>query len=168
MAPETKISLIAALSSRDHGIGMQGKLLWNIPEDLKRFKKLTDGHPVIMGRKTWESLPEKFRPLPNRTNIIITRNPSYKALGGTVSRSLEDALAIAAEAPESSEIFIIGGGEIYTEALPLVSRLYLTLVDVAILADAFFPSYETEFQKIIETISHPENVPAFSWVTLER
>lgn len=168
MAPETKVSLIAALSSQNRGIGFHGDLLWRIPEDLARFKKVTVGHPVIMGRKTWESLPEKFRPLPNRANIIVTRNASYRAPGAVVVTSLEDAFSSAETAPGAEEVFVIGGGEIYKEALPLANRLYLTLIDDSKEADAFFPEYKKEFTHELDRQSFPEHTPPFEWITLER
>ena len=168
MAPEAKISLIAALSSEHRGIGTQGELLWRISEDLVRFKKLTDGHPVIMGRKTWESLPEKFRPLPNRTNIIITRNSSYEAAGATLASSLEEAFSAASKAAGAEEVFVIGGGELYKEALPRADRLYLTLVNDTKDADTFFPEYEELFTREIERQSFPDHTPPFEWITLEH
>ena len=166
--PAPHISLIAALGARTRAIGKDGKLLWHIPEDLRRFKALTEGHPVVMGRKTWESLPGKFRPLPARTNIVVTRQADYMAPGATVVDSLESALAAAASAPGADEIFVIGGGELYAAALPLASRLYLTLVDSDVPGDAFFPDYEPEFKTVIEHEAHPEHSPPFEWRTLER
>lgn len=115
-------------------IGMEGHMPWNIREDLLHFKELTTGHPVIMGRKTWESLPK--RPLPGRRNIVVTRNPEYVAEGAETARSLREAVEMSrAESP-----FIIGGGEIYREALPLCSRVYVTRVFASFPeADTFFP-----------------------------
>jgi dihydrofolate reductase len=119
--------------------------LWHIREDMRRFKALTTGHPVIMGRKTWESLPEKFRPLPGRTNIVVTRQADYKARGAVVADSFETARVAAARAEGANETFIIGGGELYAAALPHANRLYLTLVNDNAAADTFFPPYEENF-----------------------
>src|SRR3989344_8265108 len=101
------ISLIAAIG-KNRELGKGGRLLWHIPEDMRRFKALTLGHPVIMGRKTWESLPQMFRPLPGRTNIVVTRQTGYEASGAIVADSLEAARAAAARAPGADEVFVIG------------------------------------------------------------
>lgn len=116
------VNLIVAVG-RDGAIGRRGDLIWNLPGDLKRFKELTTGHPVIMGRKTWESLPKK--PLPGRKNIVITRNKNYKADGAELVGSIEDALKIT----KGENPFIIGGAEIYRISMPFVTNLYLTEVD---------------------------------------
>src|ERR1035437_5709867 len=137
------LSIIAALG-KNRELGLAGNLLWHLPDDMKRFKALTAGHPVIMGRKTWESLPERFRPLPGRTNVVVTRQAGYEALGAIVTDSLEAALAAATSAAGSDEIFVIGGGELYATALPHATHLYLTLVDDSAEADAFFPAYEDD------------------------
>lgn len=165
---KTRVALIAALGASTRAIGKNGALLWHIPEDLKRFKALTSGHPVIMGRKTWESLPERARPLPNRTNIVVTRDARYAALGAIAVNSLEAALAAAASATGASEIFVIGGGELYAAALPLASRLYLTLVDSAAPGDTFFPSYESESTKILSDQSGESNGLRYRFLDLER
>jgi dihydrofolate reductase len=136
-----QISLIAALSTHTRAIGKHGKLLWHIPEDLTRFKQLTLGHTVIMGRKTWESLPESVRPLPGRTNIVVSRSSHYAAPGALSVTSLEEALAKSTP----GEVFVIGGGELYATALPQATRLYLTLVDDPQEGDAFFPEYLSTF-----------------------
>jgi len=139
-----RIAIIAAIG-KNRELGLAGKLLWHLPDDMRRFKELTSGHPVIMGRKTWESLPLKFRPLPNRTNIVVTRQAGYTALGAMVNDSLDSAFSAAENADGSNEIFVIGGGELYTAALPYATRLYLTLVDDAPEADVFFPEYKNDF-----------------------
>ncbi|MEK7177541.1 MAG: dihydrofolate reductase, partial [Patescibacteria group bacterium] len=121
--------------------GKDNKLLWYIPEDFKRFKELTSGHVVIMGRKTYESLPENFRPLPNRINIMITRDVNYKVEGVIVYHSLEEVMKNL-ESKFKDEVFIIGGAEIYKQGIKYADKLYLTLVDKEYLdADAFFPEY---------------------------
>lgn len=161
------INIIAAIGAVNRALGKDGDLLWRISEDLKRFKQLTNGHPVIMGRKTWESLPEQFRPLPNRLNIVVTRSEAYDAPGATVVTNVEDAIAKAKEADE--EIFIIGGGEIYKAALPFTDRLYLTLIEEQKEGDVFFPEYENFFTK---TISEEKHISAdgvrYSWTELGK
>lgn len=117
-----EINLIVAVG-RDGSIGKEGDLIWHIPQDLKRFKSLTMGHPVIMGRKTWESLPK--RPLPGRKNIILTRQERYDAPGGLVANSLDEALKIV----ENESPFIMGGAAIYNEFLPLANAIFLTEID---------------------------------------
>ena len=161
------INIIAALSSKNRALGKNGELIFSIPEDMTRFKKLTDGHPVIMGRKTWESLPEKFRPLPNRTNIVITRDMDYNAVGAYVVTSIEHALTLAKTREGADSIWIIGGGEIYTISLPFADRLYLTLVHDEKDADAFFPDY-TKFTDVLEEDHHHFHLPSYTFVTLAR
>ncbi|HEY0948445.1 MAG TPA: dihydrofolate reductase [Candidatus Paceibacterota bacterium] len=162
-----KISLIAALG-KNRAIGKDNDLIWKLPGDLPRFKALTSGHPVIMGRKTWESLPEKFRPLPNRTNIVITRDSAYEAPGAILAQSFPEALSRARDVEGADEIFAIGGQQVYECALPFASRLYLTLVEDTQEGDAYFPSYEDQFQKELsrETLEH-EGL-RYAHVTLER
>ncbi|MCL5010445.1 MAG: dihydrofolate reductase [Patescibacteria group bacterium] len=143
------LSIIAALDEK-RGLGKDNKLLWHIPEDLQRFKRLTKGHPVIMGRKTWESLPVK--PLPNRYNIIITQNSKFKIQNYnsklkttkvSIANSIEQAIGLAKQGKDDEEIFIIGGGQIYKQAIEkgLADRLYLTIVKGDFGADTFFPEY---------------------------
>lgn len=163
----SRISIVVAMG-RNRAIGKGNTLLWHIPDDLKRFKALTLGHPVIMGRKTWESLPEKFRPLPERTNIVVTRQAGYEAGGATVANSLEDARAAAARASGNEEIFIIGGAQLYAEALPSTHRLYLTLIDDTKEGDVYFPEYESEFTKKISEESRAWDGPPYVWLDLER
>ncbi|MDB5245493.1 MAG: dhfrIII [Parcubacteria group bacterium] len=165
---DTRISMIAALSRDTRAIGRDNKLLWRLPEDMARFTSLTSGHPVIMGRKTWESIPAKFRPLPGRTNVVVTRDEGYAAEGGVVVHSLEDAITAANSASGADEIFIMGGGELYKEALPLANRLYLTIVDSNEDGDAYFPEYADAFTKILLNESHDHDGLLYSFVTLER
>ncbi|MSU74886.1 dihydrofolate reductase [Candidatus Kaiserbacteria bacterium] len=153
---------------KNRELGKDGQLLWRIPDDLKRFKQLTLGHPVIMGRKTWESLPEKFRPLSERTNIVVTHQTGYQANGAIVVDGLSDAFLAAQDAPGANETFIIGGAQIYTEALPYTNRLYLTLIDENKEGDTFFPSYEDEFTKILSDETHEWNELKYRWVNLEK
>lgn len=135
------ISLIAAIGKNGE-LGKDGKLLWRLPHDLARFKKLTSGHAIIMGRKTFEAIG---KPLPDRRSIIVTRNLGYSADGAETAASIKDAVA---RAGSDAEIFVIGGGEIYQEALPYADRIYLTRVDGAFDADAFFPSLGPEWKTI--------------------
>lgn len=137
-----RVSVIAALA-KNRVIGIENRLPWRLPEDLAHFKALTLGHPVLMGRKTFESLG---RPLPGRTNIVITRNPDYRPGGVTLAASIPDALAAC---PDHDEVFFIGGAELYTQVIPLADRLYLTEVDIEATGDAWFPDFDrTQFDEI--------------------
>lgn len=131
------ISLIVAMDEK-RGIGKNNQLPWSLSDDLKRFKALTMGHHIIMGRKTYESIA---RLLPGRTMVIVTRNPEYDVVGALVTNSLPMALEIAEKSNES-EVFIVGGAEIFAEALPLADRIYLTLVHSNVDADVFFPEFD--------------------------
>lgn len=155
------ISIIAAMDEK-RGIGKNNQLLFKIPEDFKRMKQLTTGHPIIMGRKTFESIG---RALPNRTNIIITRDQNYKVDGAVIVHSLEEAIEKAKESPGSEEIFIFGGAQIFEQALPIVDRLYLTVVKGDFNADAFFPDYSM-FKKIIHKEEHESNGYRFTFIDL--
>lgn len=135
MSAHTRLVLIAAIA-RNGVIGIDNRLPWHLPEDLRRFKELTTGHAVIMGRKTWESLPPKFRPLPGRHNIVVTRNAGYRAEGATVVHSIEEARIAA----EGELAYVIGGAEIYVQALPLAVRLEITEIDADFAGDAGFPA----------------------------
>ncbi len=164
-----KVSIIAAIG-KNRELGKDNKLLWHIKEDLQRFKSLTSGHPIIMGRKTWESLP--FKPLPNRTNIVITRNSDSSFARGRLAKltgSLEEAVEVAKNAPGSEKTFIIGGGQIYKEALEkgLVDKLYLTLVDADSGADTFFPDY-SDFKKIVSKEKKESGGLKYTFVELEK
>lgn len=137
------ISIIAAIGE-NRELGKDNKLLWHIPEDFARFKKITSGHPVIMGRTTYESIG---KPLPGRTNIIVTRNKDYKAKGCRICNSLENAIEVASQI-NNSEIFIIGGGQIYEQGIKHADKLYLTIVKGKFTADTFFPNY-SKFRKVV-------------------
>lgn len=158
------VSAIAAFGARTRALGKDQTLIWDMPKDRKRYSKITSGHPLIMGRKTFESIG---RPLPKRTNIIVTRNPDYEAEGCLVVHSLEEALAKAREL-DKEEIFINGGSFIYREALPHTDRLYLTLVDSDKEGDVFFPEYEKEFTRVIEREEGVDNSIGYTYLTLER
>jgi dihydrofolate reductase len=142
------LSLIAAVA-QNRAIGKDQQLLWHLPEDMRYFRETTRGKTVIMGRKTWESLPAAFRPLPGRRNIVVTRNPDYVAAGATLVRSLPEALSAASMANHGNEIFVIGGAELYRQALPLAQRLYLTEITDSCAGDVFFPEVSAqEWQEI--------------------
>ena len=155
------VSLVAALA-RNRVIGTGNRLPWHLPEDLKRFKRLTMGAPVIMGRKTHQSILEQAgRPLPGRRNIVVTRQADARWDGCEVARSLDDAIALAGEAPE---VFVIGGAELYRLALPRADRLYLTLIDADYEGDTFFPAFDPADWR--ETAREPG--AGFAFVTYER
>lgn len=160
-----RVSIVAAIG-RNRELGRGGDLLWHIPDDLKRFKGLTTSHPVIMGRKTWDSLPERARPLPNRTNIVVSRQqleiPSA-LVAGSVSEAIEKALEL-----DQQEVFVIGGAQVYEAALPYTDRLYLTIIDDTKAADTFFPAYENIFTKKISDEEREHNGLHYRWVDLER
>lgn len=158
-----RISIIVA-HSRNMAIGKANALMWRLPEDLKRFKKLTTGHPIIMGRKTYQSIG---KPLPGRTNIVVTRDINLEIPGCIVVYSVLEAIEKAKEF-EQEEIFIIGGAEIYKEMLPLADRLYLTKVDTHVDGDAYFPEYSNIFiKKISEESGEYENLK-YSYLILEK
>ncbi len=144
------ISLIAAMDEK-WGIGVDGHLPWHLPADLKRFKSLTMGHHLIMGRKTYESIG---RPLPGRTTIIVTRNPIYQPEGCLVAHSLETALEFA-RLDQEDEVFIIGGGEIFNQAIDIADRIYLTRVHTSLPADVHFPDISIEDWSISVSEHHP-------------
>ena len=137
------ISIIVAVSD-DWGIGKDNELLWHIPEDLKRFKALTTGNTILMGKKTWESLPR--RPLPGRTNIVLTDIPGEKIEGAITAYSIEDALS---RCDSSGEIFIIGGGSIYRQFMLLADKLYITHVHKSAKADIYFPEIDKNIWKVV-------------------
>jgi dihydrofolate reductase len=131
------VSIIAAMD-RKRGIGVDNKLPWRLSADLKRFRELTMGHHIIVGRKTFESIG---RPLPGRRMIVVTRDRNYKAEGCDIAHSVEDATRLARERGES-EVFICGGAEIYAQSIGIVDRMYLTFVDAEVAADTFFPEFD--------------------------
>ncbi len=139
-----RVSLVAAVA-RGGVIGHDGTIPWRLPEDLRHFRELTTGHPVVMGRRTWDSLPDRFRPLPGRRNVVVTRDPAWHAAGAERAASLDDALRRLQELPH---VFVVGGGQLYAAALPLADELLLTEVDVLVEGDAFFPPFDrTVFQE---------------------
>lgn len=143
---------IIAAASENNALGKDNQLLWHLPEDFKRFKTLTSGHYIIMGRKTFESFP---KPLPNRTHLIITRQPNYQAPEGcVVVSSLEKAMELC---PANEEAFVIGGGEIYQQAINIVDKIDVTRVHTTIDADTFFPEIDTNIWKLVFEEFHPKD-----------
>jgi dihydrofolate reductase len=156
-----RISAIAAIGEQRE-LGKSNKLLWHIPGELARFKRITTGHPIIMGRKTFVSIGKI---LPNRQNIIISKNKNFTVAGGFVVHSLHDAIEIARK---NEEIFIIGGAQIFEQALPIVQRLYLTIIHRTFpMADVFFPDY-SQFTKIVEKEDKKSDQYIYTFLTLER
>ena len=157
------VSLVVA-HSRDRVIGRDGDLPWHLPTDMRHFKALTEGHAVIMGRRTWESIPERFRPLPGRRNIVLTRQAGYEAPGAEVLASLTAAIAAC-----DGDAFVIGGGQVYDEALPLSQRAYVTEIDAGVEGDAYFPALPPdEWAVTDEQGPHEENGLPFVFRTYER
>lgn len=171
MQPQQNLDLspivpIVAMTFSSRIIGRSNSIPWRLPSDLARFKRLTMGHPTIMGRKTWESIPLKFRPLPGRTNIVVTRQPGYTAHGGIAVSSFEDAYTVAMGAPGAEEIFVIGGGELYEKSLPFAKKMYITLVGAHdIEGDTFFPKIRTSDWKCIYA-TREEGLPSDEYPTL--
>jgi dihydrofolate reductase len=162
-----EIALIAAVA-RNGAIGHDNKLLWRIPEDGRWFRAQTNGCPVIMGRKTWDSLPERFRPLPNRTNIIVTRQQGWSVDGAITTHTLEEAIAAAGPAPR---LFVIGGAELYAAALPVADELVLTEIDADFEGDIHFPAWDrTQFVETERQRHHaePPNDFDFAFVRYRR
>jgi dihydrofolate reductase len=164
-----QVVLIAAVA-RNGVIGRDNALLWSLPEDMKHFRAATMGSPVVMGRKTWESLPARFRPLPGRHNIVLTRQPGFEAAGASVAADLDHALALAVrDAPH--RVFVIGGEQVYRSALPRAHALLLTEIARDIDGDAHFPPVDPgEFEEVQREHQHaaPPNDFDFDFVTYQR
>lgn len=163
------VSAIAALS-RNRVIGKNNDLPWRLPDDMKFFMETTKGHHVIMGRKNYDSLHEKYKPLPQRTNIVITRQQDFKAPGCIILHAIEPGLDIARKNSER-ECFIIGGSEIYSLAMPYTTRLYMTEIDAVIDGDTFFPEIDPRDWKEISRTHHPadqRHAYAFDIVVYDR
>lgn len=159
-----QISIVVAISE-NNAIGKDNQLLWHLPADLKHFKNITTGHTIIMGRKTYDSIG---KPLPNRRNIIITRQKDLNLEGVEVVNSLEEALSLS---KDEEEVFIIGGAEIYKQAVAVSHRIYLTRVHQEFEADAFFPELDDESWEEVEKVDHlpdEKNKFAYTFSTLER
>ncbi|HEY9045785.1 MAG TPA: dihydrofolate reductase [Ohtaekwangia sp.] len=164
-----KISLIAALA-QNHVIGKNNDLPWHLPDDMKYFMTTTQGHYCIMGRKNYDSIPSKFRPLPNRTNIVVTRQQNFHAPGCTVVNSIEEALDLA-RANGEKETFVIGGAEIYRAALSQADVLYLTEIQAEIEGDVRFPAFDRKIWKEVSRQHHPtdqRHAYAFDFVVYEK
>lgn len=163
------VSAIAALS-KNRVIGKNNDLPWRLPDDMKFFMETTKGHHVIMGRRNYDSLHEKYKPLPKRTNIVITRQQNFSAPGCKVMHAIEPALDLARKNAES-ECFIIGGAEIYRLAMPYTTRLYMTEIDALIDGDTFFPEFDPSDWKEISRQQHPadqRHAYAFDIVVYDR
>lgn len=159
------LSLIAAMAE-NRVIGRDNRLPWHLPADLAHFKKVTMGKPMIMGRKTWESLPGL---LPGREHIVVSRNPDYHAEGARVAGSLDEAIALAGQ--NADEVVIIGGANLYAQVLDRVERMYLTLIHDRVEGDAWFPAYDEQQWRVLAREDHPAD-PAqplgYSFLTLAR
>ena len=158
----TSLSLIVAVAH--HGvIGVNNTLPWHLPEDLKRFRALTMGHHIIMGRKTHESLN---RLLPGRTHVIVTRNPNYKVEGALVAHSLQEAITLCADDPE---VFVIGGAELFKDALERADTLYLTEIDAEYAGDVFFPTFDASaWREVAREQNVSVNGLGFTYVTYNK
>jgi dihydrofolate reductase len=156
-----KLHLIYA-RARNGTIGKDGQMPWHLPEDLAHFKRVTLGQPVIMGRKTWDSLPARFRPLPGRVNIVITRQADWQAEGALRATSIEDAMPLCGDAPDA---WIMGGAEIYRQAEPLASTAVVTEIDADFEGDAFAPNLSQAWQETARESHVAANGLAFSFVT---
>jgi dihydrofolate reductase len=163
------LALIAALS-KNGVIGRNNDLPWKLPDDMKYFRETTKGHAVIMGRKNYESVPEKFKPLPYRVNIILTHQKDFVAPGCRVVNSIEDAVK-AGEASDTGEIFDIGGAEVFRLGLPLAKRMYLTEINAEVHGDVYFPEFDRTEWKELSRVAHPtdeRHAFAFDFVVYER
>ncbi len=161
----SQVTLVAAVA-RNGAIGRNNELVFRDPADLQHLRALTMGSPVLMGRKTWDSLPAKFKPLPGRRNVVISRDSSFTAADAEVAPGLDAALALVADAPQ---VFVLGGGQLYALALPLAQRMVLTEVDADLPGDTFFPPWDR--QLFIETQRHRHTSSAgvaFDFVTYVR
>jgi dihydrofolate reductase len=159
-----KLGVIYA-RARNGVIGKDGAMPWHLPEDLAHFKRVTLGHPVIMGRKTWESLPPKFRPLPGRRNIVITRQADWQADGAERAGSLEQAIALCGDAPQA---WVTGGSEIYRLALPLADKVLVTEIDADFEGDAFAPDLGPEWRETARERHVSKTGLPFSFVMFQK
>ncbi|MFM9990018.1 MAG: dihydrofolate reductase [Burkholderiaceae bacterium] len=151
--------------ARNGVIGKDNQMPWHLPEDLAHFKRVTMGQSVIMGRKTWESIPAKFRPLPGRENIVLTRQTQWSAHGAQVASSLQQALQICAS---HEQVWVMGGAEIYAQALPLASKIVVTEIDTEFEGDAYAPVLHSSWKEIDRVESVSENGLAYAFVTLVK
>jgi dihydrofolate reductase len=163
------ISQIAAVAA-NRVIGKNNDLPWRLPDDMKFFMNTTKGHHVIMGRKNYESLHDKYRPLPDRTNIVVTRQEGYQAPGCYVVHSVEEGITLARHAKEP-ELFIIGGAEIYQVSMPVTTRLYVTEIHAEVQGDTYYPEYDKSLWKEVSRTPHnadERHAYAFDIVVYER
>lgn len=159
-----RINLIYARAANGV-IGKDNAMPWHLPEDLAHFKRLTQGWPVIMGRKTWDSLPARFRPLPGRTNVVITRQPGWQAPGALTAASLADALQLCAE---SEEVWVIGGAQIYAQAEPLAGRIEVTEIAQDFEGDAFAPTLGPQWRETAREDHAAASGLKFSFITYQQ
>ena len=164
MNPAMRLHLIFARAANGV-IGYQGALPWHLPEDLAHFKRTTLGCPVIMGRKTWDSLPPKFRPLPGRMNVVITRQAGWQAEGAVIAHSLQSAMALCTA---HLDVWVIGGAQIYQQALPLAATAEITEIDIAPEGDAFAPGFGPEWLETRRESHMAANGLAYCFVTLAK
>lgn len=162
----TRVNLIFARASNGV-IGRNNTLPWHLPEDMAHFRKLTSGAPVIMGRKTWDSLPAKFRPLPNRVNIVVTRQRDWNERGAERVGSLTEAIAVS-ENLSAPEVWVMGGAQIYAEAEQFAERAIITEIHQDFDGDAFAPTFGSEWRETSRESQESTNGLSFSFVTLER
>jgi dihydrofolate reductase len=151
--------------ARNGVIGKAGGLPWHLPEDMAHFKQVTMGRPVIMGRKTWESLPERFRPLPGRANIVVTRQPDWQAKGATRAGSLPEAIALCAG---EAQAWVIGGAEIFADALPLANTAEVTQIEADFEGDVFGPHFSAEWREVARRRQRSANGLDYSFVTFQN
>ena len=159
-----RIGLIWA-QARGGVIGKDGAMPWHLPEDLAHFKRTTLSHPVIMGRKTWDSIPPRFRPLPGRTNIVVTRQPDWHESGSQLAPSLREALQ---KCENSEQVWVIGGAQIYAQALPLADELVVTEIDAEVDGDAFAPAIGPEWHEVAREEIAAANGQPLAFVTWRR
>lgn len=167
MSYTPRIAYVVAMDD-NRLIGRNNDLPWRLPDDVRWFREKTMGKPCIMGRKTYDSLPERFRPLPGRLNIVVTRNTDYEAPGAVVVNSIEGALEAAGE---TEEVIIVGGADLFRRFMPQVNRLYLTRVHDAAEGDVFFPAYDIDEWQEVFREEHPaddRHSLAFTWFILDR
>lgn len=160
----SRLSIIAAMAN-DRVIGRDNRLPWHLPADLQHFKQITMGKPMIMGRKTWESLPGV---LPGRRHIVVTRDMDYRAEGAEIAHSLDEAIELAGKV---EEIMVVGGANLYEQALSLADRIYLTEIDLSVEGDAWFPEFDRSTWRERSRVEHPHdarNASDYAFIVLER
>ncbi len=164
MSGEPRIALIYARAANGV-IGHEGRMPWHLPEDLAHFRALTQGHPVIMGRKTWDSLPARFKPLPGRRNIVLTRQTSWQADGAEKAENLQQALGLCAGL---EQVWVMGGAQIYAQALPLAHRIEVTEIHQDFQGDAFVPPLGSQWRQTSRLSAQSSTGLNYSFVSYER